>query len=103
MTKKYLRAALVGVVVAACLDGGVALAQWAGAERPAPLGRALGLQERPAGEVPSFMADGARRDSDEGRNPRRLSPEERRQLRRDVQDAGRDVYSKPPHHPPLQR
>ena len=49
------------------------------------------------------MADGARRDSDEGRNPRRLSPEERRQLRRDVQDAGRDVYSKPTHHHHLQR
>lgn len=97
MTKKYLRVALVGVVVAACLDGGVALAQWV--ERPAPVGRSIGLpQERPAGEVPPFMADGLRRDVDEGRNPRRLSPEERRQLRRDVQDAGRDVYGKPPRH-----
>ena len=97
MTKKYLRAVLASVVVTACLDGGVALAQWV--ERPAPAGRSIGLPpERAAGEVPSFMADGLRRDADEGRNPRRLSPEERRQLRRDVQDAGRDVYSKPPHH-----
>ncbi|MCK6387966.1 hypothetical protein [Zoogloea sp.] len=43
------------------------------------------------------MADSPRRqDIDEARNPRRLSVEERRQLRRDVQDAGRDVYGNPP-------
>jgi hypothetical protein len=34
----------------------------------------------------------------------RLSPEERRQLRRDIQDAGQDVYRRePPPPPPLRR
>ena len=29
---------------------------------------------------------------DEEQRPQRLSPEERRQLRRDIQDAGREIY-----------
>jgi len=30
----------------------------------------------------------------------RLTPEERRQLRRDIRDAGQDVYRRPPPQPP---
>ena len=55
---------------------------------------ALSAAGSPGGEVPSLMPDpapGFRR----GRNPAASVPEERRQLRRDVQDAGRDVYGKP--------
>lgn len=40
-----------------------------------------------------------RQEPEEVRNPRRWSPEERRQLRRDVHDAGRDVYGLPPRRP----
>lgn len=50
-------------------------------------------QDRQGREMPAFSAEPIRRqDVDENRNPRRWSPEERRQLRRDVHDAGRDLY-----------
>ena len=93
MTKKFHRAAWVGVIVAAWLGYGIALAQGPQGERGGPGMRPIFLPpDRPGGEMSSFMADVPRRqDVDEARNPRRLSPEERRQLRRDVQDAGRDV------------
>lgn len=100
MTKKFHRAAVVGVVVTFWLACGAVLAQGPNGER----GGGLGLRptfappDRLGGEMSSsFMTDAPRRqDVDEARNPRRLSPEERRQLRRDVQDAGRDVYGNPP-------
>lgn len=54
-------------------------------------------QERLA---PAMALEPMRRpESDEARNQRRWSPEERRQLRRDVHDAGRDVYGMPPRRP----
>lgn len=55
-------------------------------------------QERLA---PAMAMEPLRRQEapDEARNPRRWSPEERRQLRRDVHDAGRDVYGQPPRRP----
>jgi len=46
-------------------------------------------QERPGGN------DGMR----EGRQGRRMTPEERQQLRRDIFDAGRDVYRPRPERP----
>lgn len=55
-------------------------------------------QERPLPpqrELPRRGADEPRRDrqrSDEAARPGRLSPEERQQLRRDIREAGRDVY-----------
>ena len=98
MTKKFHRVALVGVVVTAWLGCSVVLAQGLQGERGG-----LGLRssflppDRPGGEMSSFMPELPRRpDADEVRNPRRLSAEARRQLRRDVQDAGRDVYGNPP-------
>ncbi|WP_298603567.1 hypothetical protein [uncultured Zoogloea sp.] len=98
MTKKFHRAALVGVVLTAWLGWGAALAQGPQGERPGLGVRPIVLPpDRPGGDMSSFMADSPRRqDIDEARNPRRLSVEERRQLRRDVQDAGRDVYGNPP-------
>ena len=33
-----------------------------------------------------------REDRREGQRPQRLSPDERRQLRRDIRDAGREIY-----------
>lgn len=54
-------------------------------------------QERLA---PAMALEPMRRaEQDEARNQRRWSPEERRQLRRDVHDAGRDVYGMPPRRP----
>jgi len=98
VTKKFHRAALVGVVVAAWLGCSVVLAQGAHGERGGSGLRPSFLPpDRPGGEMSSLMPDFPRRpDVDEARNPRRLSPEERRRLRRDVQDAGRDVYGNPP-------
>ena len=101
MTKKFHCAGLVGVVVAAWLGSSVVLAQGPYGERGGSGLRPSFLPpDRPGGEMSSLMPDFPRRpDADEARNPRRLSPEERRQLRRDVQDAGRDVYGNPPRRP----
>ncbi|WP_442769751.1 hypothetical protein [Zoogloea ramigera] len=101
MTKKFHRAALVGVVVAAWLGSSVVLAQGPYGERGVGgLPRSFLRRDRAGGEMSSVIPDFPRRpDADEARNPRRLSPEERRQLRRDVQDAGRDVYGNPPRRP----
>lgn len=58
-----------------------------------------GPHERPVREAPAFAAEPMRRpgpDIDDSRNPRRWSPEERRQLRNDVHEAGRNVYGEPP-------
>jgi len=53
-------------------------------------------QERQIRQLPVLAVEpGHRSDADE-RNGRRWSPEERRQLRRDVHEAGRDVYGYPP-------
>jgi len=55
-------------------------------------------QERRVRELPNFAPDFLRNQvQDEGRvPPRRWSPEERQQWRRDVHDAGRDVYGGSP-------
>lgn len=54
-------------------------------------------QERPVRQIPAFApAEIPRRGDMDERAPRRWSPEERRQLRRDVHEAGRDVYGMPP-------
>jgi len=53
--------------------------------------------ERPLREAPALAPEAPRRvDAEDGRNPRRWSSEERLQLRRDVHEAGRDVYGNPP-------
>ncbi len=56
-------------------------------------------QDRPMRQMPAFSAEPIRRGEIDERNPRRWSPEERRQLRRDVHEAGRDVYGNPPRRP----
>ena len=78
MTKKFHRAALVGVVVAAWLGSSVVLAQGPYGERGGSGLRPSFLPpDRPGGEMSSLMPDFPRRpDADEARNPRRLSPEE---------------------------
>ncbi|NTV09292.1 MAG: hypothetical protein HGA47_00770 [Zoogloea sp.] len=48
-------------------------------------------------EPPRFAPEPQRtNDAEEQRGGRRLSPEERRQLRRDIHDAGRDIYGERP-------
>lgn len=73
-----------------------ALAQ--GNERLGPFLRQYAApQDRQVREMPAFAAEPMRRqEADDSRNPRRWSPEERRQLRRDVHEAGRDVYGQHP-------
>lgn len=75
-----------------------ALAQ--GDERLAPFLRQYAVpQDRQVRDMQPFAAEPMRRQEvEENRNPRRWSPEERRQLRRDVHDAGRDVYGVHPRH-----
>lgn len=43
-------------------------------------------------EAPQRFQRSDRRGEDDAARPQRLSPEERRQLRRDVHDAGRELY-----------
>lgn len=52
------------------------------------------MPPRPQRERPHYPRRDDLRDgyADQGARPQRLTPEERRQLRRDVQDAGRDLY-----------
>ncbi|RTL33851.1 MAG: hypothetical protein EKK49_09480 [Rhodocyclaceae bacterium] len=82
----------LGLLLVGLLATGAAAAQ--GNERLGPFLRQYAApQDRQGREMPAFSAEPVRRqDVDENRNPRRWSPEERRQLRRDVHDAGRDVY-----------
>lgn len=57
-------------------------------------------QDRQVREMPTFAVEPMRRqEAEDSRNPRRWSPEERRQLRRDVHEAGRDVYGNQPRRP----
>jgi len=41
-------------------------------------------------QQPNYQRGSPQRD--EGQRPQRLSPEERRQLRSDIRDAGREIY-----------
>ena len=84
-----LCALLWGIAGSVCAEEG----------RPAVFGHPQAAsQERRARELPNFAPDFLRNQAqDEGRAPpRRWSPEERQQLRRDVHDAGRDVYGGSP-------
>lgn len=86
---------------------GVALALWlaaatAFAQMPprrfqpgGPGGFDGGPQRQHAPERQNFQPQPPQREADGGgqpREPNRMSPEERRQLRRDIHDAGRDLY-----------
>ncbi|MBU0751543.1 MAG: hypothetical protein KJ787_10290 [Gammaproteobacteria bacterium] len=64
------------------------------AERPA-------LREQRGDVRNDLRGDTARGESDSDRcdgGPCRMSPEDRRQLRRDIHDAGRDLYRRGPRH-----
>jgi len=58
-------------------------------ERAERFQREMPQRERPHYPRRDDLHDG---HADQGARPQRLTPEERRQLRRDVQDAGRDLY-----------
>lgn len=76
------------------------LATCASAQAPQRAGPGRGVDDdrphrlMPADERPTraSLPDGELRDGDARERMHRLSPEERRQLRRDVHDAGRDLY-----------
>lgn len=96
--KFYCRLGLVfGLLLAAPLVTTDAVAQ--GNERLGPFLRQYAApQDRQVRDMQPFAAEIRRQEPDDSRNPRRWSPEERRQLRRDIHDAGRDVYGVRPRH-----
>ncbi len=73
-----------------CLLAANAAAQ--GMQRPGPGRHAQGEGLRRAMPADPDSARSARRDAEPRGDNGRLSPEERRQLRRDVHQAGRDLY-----------
>jgi len=75
-----------------------ALAQpgWRGERRHRFAESAAAAERQAVPEGPAQAAEFRRYDSRHGR----LSPEERRQLRRDIQDAGVGLYRRPPLPPP---
>jgi|GEM_PF-1746043 len=53
------------------------------------------IRQREAPERPDYRREpnqGFQRDGGERQRPQRLSPEERRQLRSDIRDAGQEIY-----------
>ena len=86
------------VLTAAVMATVPACAQQAGQRQPPQ------WQERMDGEHPSPALRQERSPQDvehpEFRHHGRLSPEERRQLRRDIDDAGRELYRPNPQRPP---
>lgn len=94
----------LGLMAAVVLAGQLGCsAAWAdGGERGGAWLRAYATaSERPEREAAaSFLPEQSLRrpDAEDSRNLRRWSSEERQQLRRDVHDAGRDVYGAMPRH-----
>ncbi len=86
-----LGAAIAALVSGACLSGNA----WA--ERGERRGEAVGFER--------FVFPGAQRDNAqreairEDRRQRRMSEEQRQQLRRDIDEAGRDIYRRPRRFP----
>jgi hypothetical protein len=54
-----------------------------------PFGRQNGADRQ---QQPNHQRDAQNAQRGEGQRPQRLSPEERRQLRSDIRDAGREIY-----------
>lgn len=82
------RAGWTGMAVTLLLLATSVAAQ--GPQRPGPGRGANG--DGPRRMMPVEQRDAGPRDGDLRERGPRLSPEERRQLRRDVHDAGRDLY-----------
>lgn len=100
VSPKWIRHGMpLGVVVLlSSLAAGGAVADQG--ERLAPfLRQHVAPQDRQVRQMPVFAAEPVHRNEMDERSPRRWSPEERRQLRRDVHEAGRDVYGYPPRRP----
>ena len=71
---------------------------WAPAQAEPPQGRgdARARRDASAGERrEDVRREEGRRDEQGTRQPPRLSPEERRELRQQIHEAGHDVYQKP--------
>ena len=94
---------ILNIVTCALLAIGVALPAGAFAQdagfRPFMQGRDA-RQERPPGPNRPMPQRGMRARDDDERG--RMSPEERRQLRQDIQNMGRDIY-RPNRPPPMER
>lgn len=89
--KRMLNNVLVALVMLV-LSVSCAHADPFGGRHPREGGRQQGgqMQPQPPRDFQrGYSPSGERR---ENMGPQRLSPDERRQLRRDIQDAGRDIY-----------
>jgi len=80
--------ALIAVLLLALVSLPASAQHAQGGGRQAGPGRPSGPQQAPARDMRQQQRD-ANRDA-------RMTPEQRRQLRRDVVDHGRDVYGRPP-------
>jgi len=79
--------ALIGVLLAAVISLPASAQHAQGGGRAAGPGRPTSPQQVPARDMRQQQRD-ANRDA-------RMTPEQRRQLRRDVADHGRDIYGRP--------
>lgn len=91
MSRKLRTALAAMAVLAAVVPAHAQMRQRAMSEPRADTGRAYPQQQA---EPPREM-----QQRQESMPPGRLSPEERRQLRRDVHEAGRELYRANPPHP----
>jgi hypothetical protein len=85
------------IVIIAGLAAAVAAAWPAFAQPGPPQGRGAADRSQPL--PPSRPADARERDASPPRKAT-MTPEERRDLRRDIRDHGRDVYRDPPDRRP---
>lgn len=92
---RILRSSLLSFIVGCQLVAVPAFAQWQG-DRGGREDRYRERLERRF-DLPRFSPETQRTsEMEEQRASRRLSQEERRQLRRDIHDAGRDIYGERP-------
>lgn len=88
--RRAIRLALVLALVSSSVLAGPANDRQRGRDDRAQTARPFTHQNAERQQAPNYQRDAPQRD--EGQRPQRLSPEERRQLRSDIRDAGREIY-----------
>ncbi len=90
---KFLNIVSCGLLAAGIALPGAAFAQGMGFRPPIQDQRSQPAPQRGAEQPMPQRGMGGMGEGERGRD--RMSPEERRQLRQDIQDAGRDIYRAP--------
>ncbi|MEI7429638.1 MAG: hypothetical protein WCL27_04215 [Betaproteobacteria bacterium] len=91
LTKKMISSGMASMLLLALLSAPV-YANPFGGRQVREGGRQGGGQFQPQNPRDGQRFNQQRNDGREADRPQRLSPDERRQLRRDIQDAGREIY-----------